>query len=105
MPPVWPLSYVCLSQVYEPSTGVRYTIEQPEPVMAAWSSHNCLFETDVLRFEYSSPVTPRCTIDFNMRTRERKLLKQTEVRHQSSKQTGPSWLKAPARWPAGWLAG
>ena len=35
--------------------------------------------TDLLRFSYQSPVTPESTYDFNMKTKERKLLKQSEV--------------------------
>jgi oligopeptidase B len=36
-------------------------------------------DTDLLRFSYQSPVTPDSTYDFNMKTRERRLLKQSEV--------------------------
>jgi len=35
--------------------------------------------TDLLRFSYQSPVTPDSTYDFNMKTKERVLLKQSEV--------------------------
>ncbi|MCX6557882.1 MAG: S9 family peptidase [Candidatus Aminicenantes bacterium] len=35
--------------------------------------------TDLLRFSYQSPVTPDSTYDFNMKTKERLLLKQNEV--------------------------
>ncbi|MCX6555622.1 MAG: S9 family peptidase [Candidatus Aminicenantes bacterium] len=35
--------------------------------------------TDLLRFSYQSPVTPDSTYDFNMKTKERQLLKQSEV--------------------------
>ena len=35
--------------------------------------------TDLLRFTYQSPVTPDSTFDFNMKTKERQLLKQTQV--------------------------
>ena len=37
------------------------------------------FETDVVRFTYSSPTTPQQTYDYDMRTRERALLKTQEV--------------------------
>jgi oligopeptidase B len=36
-------------------------------------------DTDLLRFSYQSPVTPDSTYDFNMKTKERQLLKQSEV--------------------------
>ena len=35
--------------------------------------------TDLLRFSYQSPITPDSTYDFNMKTKERTLLKQSEV--------------------------
>jgi len=35
--------------------------------------------TDLLRFTYQSPVTPDSTYDFNMKTKERQLLKQSQV--------------------------
>jgi oligopeptidase B len=37
------------------------------------------FETDTLRFSYSSPTTPSQVFDYNMRTRERVLRKTQEV--------------------------
>ena len=37
------------------------------------------FETDILRFSYSSPTTPSQVFDYNMHTRERSLRKTQEV--------------------------
>ncbi len=37
------------------------------------------FNTDVLRFGYQSMTTPGSTFDYNMKTRTKKLMKQTEV--------------------------
>lgn len=37
------------------------------------------FDTPWLRFSYSSPTTPGQVFDYNMQTRERKLLKTTEI--------------------------
>ena len=37
------------------------------------------FDTDMLRFTYSSPTTPQRTYDYDMRTRERRLLKEQAV--------------------------
>ncbi len=61
------------------STGASQRIEFPEPVYAAFSAENHEFETNVFRFRYQSPVTPESVFDYDMATRERKLLKQTEV--------------------------
>ena len=37
------------------------------------------FNTNVLRFSFSSLITPTSTYDYNMKTKERTLLKQDEV--------------------------
>ncbi len=50
-----------------------------EPAYVAYASYNYEFDTDVLRYEYSSLTTPKSTFDYNMITREKKLLKQQEV--------------------------
>jgi oligopeptidase B len=45
----------------------------------AYVSTNPDFDTDVLRFGYTSMTTPISTYDYNMKTRERELKKQQEV--------------------------
>jgi oligopeptidase B len=54
-------------------------IDFPEPVYAAFPSTNAEFNTSVLRFSYVSFITPNSVFDYNMDTRKRVLLKQTEV--------------------------
>ncbi|HEX8092124.1 MAG TPA: S9 family peptidase [Blastocatellia bacterium] len=54
-------------------------IDFPEPVYSAFPSTNAEFNTDVLRFSYVSFITPSSVFDYNMDTRKRVLLKQTEV--------------------------
>jgi oligopeptidase B len=61
------------------SSGVSHTIEFPEPVYAAFSGDNREFDTAVFRFRYQSLVTPDSVFDYDMKTRERELKKQTEV--------------------------
>lgn len=50
-----------------------------EPAYVVYSSVNTDFNTDVLRFGYSSMTTPNSTIDYNMATKEKELKKQQEV--------------------------
>ncbi len=50
-----------------------------EPAYLAFPSDNYDFETSVLRYRYSSLTTPWSTFDYDMATREKTLLKQTEV--------------------------
>lgn len=57
----------------------EYYIEFQDPAYAAGVSGNPDFNTDVLRYGYSSMTTPSSTYDFNMATKERKLMKQQEV--------------------------
>jgi oligopeptidase B len=54
-------------------------IDFPEPVYSAFPSTNAEFNTNVLRFSYVSFITPSSVFDYNMDTRKRVLLKQTEV--------------------------
>jgi oligopeptidase B len=54
-------------------------IDFPEPVYSAFGTENAEFNTPVLRFSYVSFITPASVFDYNMETRKRVLLKQTEV--------------------------
>jgi oligopeptidase B len=57
----------------------EHYIEMGEEVYTAWISINPDFDSKLLRFGYSSLTTPNSTFDYNLNTRERKLLKQEEV--------------------------
>jgi oligopeptidase B len=59
--------------------NVIHTIEFPEPVYNVVAAGNPEYKTEYLRFHYTSFVTPMSVFDYNMRTRERELKKQTEV--------------------------
>jgi oligopeptidase B len=56
-----------------------YYLEFPEQTYMAAIRPVPEAATDLLRFSYQSPVTPDSTFDFNMKTKERRLLKQSEV--------------------------
>jgi len=58
--------------------GEHY-LEFWEEVYSAGISVNPEFDTDLLRFGYSSLTTPYSTYDYNMVTREKELLKRQEV--------------------------
>ena len=60
-------------------TGGDKLIEFNEPTYTAYISINEEFDTDILRYSYTSMVTPSSTFDYNMDTGERILLKQREV--------------------------
>jgi len=56
-----------------------HRIEFPEPVYTAFVSTNMEFNTRVLRFGYQSLVTPNSIFDYDLDSKTRVLLKQTEV--------------------------
>jgi oligopeptidase B len=60
-------------------TGGSYRVEFPEAIYAAYLTNNFEFRTKTLRFNYESFTTPPSVYDFDMATKERKLLKQYEV--------------------------
>ena len=69
-----------LSQLrIRPWEGEEHYMEFQDEAWLAYTSVNREFDTDVLRYGYQSMTTPPSTYDYNMRTRERELLKQTEV--------------------------
>lgn len=45
----------------------------------AGTGGNAEFDTDILRYGYNSLTTPSSTIDFNMKTKEKEVKKETEV--------------------------
>jgi oligopeptidase B len=54
-------------------------VEFPEPAYTIFGAENAEFDTTAFRFRYQSLVTPASVFDYEMNTRERKLLKRTEV--------------------------
>jgi oligopeptidase B len=60
------------------SDGDEHLIDQPEEVSTA-SGGSAEFDTNVMRYGYTSMVTPSSVFDYDMDTRERTLLKQQPV--------------------------
>jgi oligopeptidase B len=60
-------------------TGASHKIAFPEPVYTAYTTSNAEFNTDTLRFSYTSFVTPNSVFDYDMSTHQRKLLKEQPV--------------------------
>ncbi|HUR12746.1 MAG TPA: hypothetical protein VM012_15325, partial [Flavitalea sp.] len=58
---------------------VDHYIPSEEQVFTANVNVNPDFDTDTLRFSYTSMTTPNSIYDYNMETKEKKLMKQTEV--------------------------
>ena len=66
-------------RIIERGTGKDHYIDFDEEVYLAGISVNPGFDTRILRISYTSLTTPPSTLDYNMGTRERKLLKEQEV--------------------------
>lgn len=60
--------------------GFSHYIEFPDPVYTVGATGNAEYRTSLLRFHYSSLVTPVSVFDYDMVTRSRELKKQYEVR-------------------------
>jgi len=56
-----------------------YDIAFDEPCFSTWTGSNPAFDTDTLRFGYTSMTTPSSVYDFNMRSKERELKKRQPV--------------------------
>lgn len=66
-------------RIIEFSSGREHRVEFPEPVYSAFLGANPEFDTDSVQLSYTSMVTPSSVYEYKLKTRERKLLKQTEV--------------------------
>ena len=78
--------------------ALSHYIDFPEPVYTVSVSGNAEYQTDLLRFSYTSLVTPLSVFDYNVRTRARELKKQYEVRggyDASQYQSERIFAKAP----------
>jgi oligopeptidase B len=61
------------------SGAAGHELEFGEAAYAAFIGYNPEIDTDQLRYSYSSLTTPDSTFDYNMTTREKKLLKREQV--------------------------
>jgi oligopeptidase B len=66
-------------RIIDLATNAQHRVEFPEPVYAAGPQNNAEFDTRMFRFGYQSFTTPPSVFDYDMATKERKLLKRTEV--------------------------
>jgi oligopeptidase B len=66
-------------RVFDVASGEEHHVDFPEPVYTVSVGSNPEFDTTELRFVYTSLVTPDSVFDYDMRSRERELKKETEV--------------------------
>ena len=59
--------------------GSAHKLSYSEPVYTAYTTSNAEFNTNTLRYSYTSFVTPNSVFDYDMNTRQRTLLKEQPV--------------------------
>ena len=60
-------------------TNASHRMAFPEPVYTAYTTSNWEFNTPLLRYAYTSFITPNSVFDYNMDTRQQTLLKEQPV--------------------------
>lgn len=66
-------------RIIDQKTGNKHYLDFGEAAYSNFPASNFEFDTDWIRYGYSSLTTPNTTYDYNMKTREKKLLKRQEV--------------------------
>ncbi|MDZ7961172.1 MAG: S9 family peptidase [Aulosira sp. DedQUE10] len=85
------------ARVQNLSTGEESNITFPEPTYEFYEGNNPEFNTTILRFHYTSFITPQSVFDYNMETQQRELKKETEVLGGYDRtQYKSEWLMATA---------
>ncbi len=65
--------------VHNLHSGETHRVEFPEPVYTVYGGSNPDFNSRLLRYTYSSLVTPKSVFDYDLQARDRELKKQDEV--------------------------
>ena len=84
-------------RVQELASGEAHRIALPEELASAFPDVNAEFATPTFRFNFQSMVSPRSVFDYDVRTRERKLVKRQEVPGYDPARyaTERAWATAP----------
>lgn len=86
------------ARVHNLFTGEESNIIFPEPTYEFSEGSNPEFHTNILRFNYTSLITPPSVFDYDMQTKARELKKQTEVLGDYDQtQYQSEWLMATAQ--------
>jgi len=84
-------------EVLDTGNGALHVVEQPEAAYTAFPGSSPAYESDVMRFYYTSLTAPFSAIDYDMRTRQRTLVKEQPVRggyNRDDYVTERSWATA-----------
>jgi oligopeptidase B len=84
-------------EVLDTATGDLHVVEQPDPAYTAFPGSDPNYDSPVMRFYYTSLTAPFAAIDYDMRTRQRTLVKEQPVRggyDRANYVTERLWAKA-----------
>jgi oligopeptidase B len=66
-------------EVMDCRTGELHVVDQPDSAYTAYSGANPAYDSNVMRFFYTSLTTPWTALDYDMETRERTVVKEQPV--------------------------
>ena len=69
-----------LLEVLDSNTGDLHVVTQPDPAYTAFPGSDPNYDSPVMRFYYTSLTAPFSAVDYDMRTRERTVVKEQPVR-------------------------
>jgi oligopeptidase B len=85
-------------EVLDCSTGNLHVVDQPDSAYTAFPGSDPNYDSNVMRFFYTSLTAPFSAVDYDMRTRERTLVKEQPVRggyDRAAYVTERLWAAAP----------
>jgi oligopeptidase B len=85
-------------EVLDSTTGELHVVAQPDDAYTAFPGSNPAYDSEVMRFFYTSLTAPFSAVDYDMRTRERTVVKEQPVRggyDRADYVTERLWATAP----------
>jgi oligopeptidase B len=85
-------------EVLDCETGELHVVDQPDSAYTAFPGGNPIYDSSVMRFFYTSLTAPWSAVDYDMRTRQRTLVKEQPVRggyDRADYVTERLWATAP----------
>jgi oligopeptidase B len=85
-------------EVLDSAAGGLHIVEQPDPTYTAFPGSSPVYDSPVMRFFYTSLTAPFSAVDYDMRTKERTVVKEQPVRggyNRADYVTERQWAIAP----------
>jgi oligopeptidase B len=85
-------------EVLDSATGSLHVVDQPDAAYTTFPGSSPAYESPVMRFFYTSLTAPFSAVDYDMRTRERTVVKEQPVRggyDRANYTTERQWAVAP----------